>query len=155
MSGERFLPFPLPLAYVSNGLILSVNMTLLHFLRKSLIGLISSDNFGRNCTRYITQRLNDLIPLAVLGIGSVEMALTCEPKGVMVSRLSLLDNNNPIYFTLDQKVWILLIVKSMPYVFNISIKLLITFLCVLISVVKMMTSSIMQLMYSQMSEGKL
>ncbi len=83
-----------------------------------------------------------------MGIGSVEMALTCEPKGVMVVRLSLLDSNNPIYFTLDQKVWILLIVKSMPYFFNISIKLLVTFLCVLMSGVKMMTSSIMQSMYS-------
>ncbi len=104
MSGEHILPFPLPLAYVGNRLILSVNLTLLHFQRISLIGLISSDNFERNCARYITQPINDLIPLAVMGIGSVEMALTCEPKVVMVGRLSLLDSNNPIYFTLDQKV---------------------------------------------------
>ncbi len=44
--------------------------------------------------------------------------------------------------------------KSMIYFFNISIKLLITFLCVLMSSVNMMTLSIMQSMYSWMLDGK-
>ncbi len=76
----------------------------------------------------MTQPINDLIPQAVIGIGSVEIALTREPKGVIVGELSLLESNRPMYFTLDLKVCILLIAKRMPYFFNISIKLLITFL---------------------------
>ncbi len=61
------------------------------------------------------------MPLAVIGIGRVEIAFTHDPKGLMVGTLSLLDSNKPIYFTFDLYVWILLIVKSMRYFFNISI----------------------------------
>ncbi len=37
----------------------------------SLKGLISSDSFGKNCAKYITQPMNDLIHLLVRGIGSL------------------------------------------------------------------------------------
>ncbi len=97
--------------------------------------------------------MNDFIPLAVMGIGSVEMAFTCEPKGEIVGKLSLLDNNIPIYFTLEQMLWIFFIIKSMPYSFNLNMKHLMTFLWVLVSGVKIMILSIMQLMYSPMSDG--
>ncbi len=56
--------------------------------------------------------MNDFIPVAVMGIGSVESALTREPKCEMVQRLSLLDNSKSIYFTLELKVWILFMDKS-------------------------------------------
>ncbi len=39
--------------------------------------------------------MNDFIPLAVMGVGSVEMVFTREPKGDIVGGLSLLDNNKP------------------------------------------------------------
>ncbi len=48
--------------------------------------------------------MNDLIHLAVIGVGSVEIAFRQDPNGVMVGRLSLLESNNPIYFTFDLKV---------------------------------------------------
>ncbi len=48
--------------------------------------------------------MNDFIPLAVMGIGSVEMAFTCEPKGEIVGRSYLLENNKPIYCNLEWKV---------------------------------------------------
>ncbi len=97
--------------------------------------------------------MNDFIPLAVMGIGSVEMALTHDPNGDRFGKLSLLDNNKPMYFTLEWKVWILMIVKSIPYSFNLNMKCLMTFSWVLMSGVKTMTSSIMQSIYSCMSVG--
>ncbi len=48
--------------------------------------------------------MNHLIPLTVSGMGSVEIAFTRDPNRVMVIRLSLLESNNPIYFTFDLKV---------------------------------------------------
>ncbi len=66
-----FLPLPLPLAYNSKGLILSAGLTLLHFLRMSFVGFISYDNLDKNCAKYITQPMNDLIPLAVRGMDSL------------------------------------------------------------------------------------
>ncbi len=88
---------------------------------------------------------------AVRGIGRVEIAITREPRGVIVGRLSLLESNIPIYFTLNLKMWILLIVRSIPYFFNISMKLFRTFLWVLMPGVKIINSSIMQSMYSRIS----
>ncbi len=99
-----FLPLPLPLAYNGKGLILSAGSILLHFFRMSLMGLISTDSFGKNCAKYITQPMNYLIPLAVRGMGSIEIAFTREPSCVMVGRLSLLESNNPICFSFDLKV---------------------------------------------------
>ncbi len=61
----------------------------------------------------MTQPMNDFIPLAFMGMGRVDMALTREARGVIVDVLSLLDNNRHMYFTLDLKVWILLIAKNM------------------------------------------
>ncbi len=69
----------------------------------------------------MTQPMNDLMPQAVIGIGSVEIALTLVPKGIIVGELSLLDSYRPMYFTFDLNVCILVIV-------NISITLLTTFL---------------------------
>ncbi len=83
----------------------------------------------------------------------MEMALAHDPNGDIVDRLSLLDNSKPMYLTLEWKVWILLIVKSITYSFNLNMKCVITFSEVLMSSVKMMTSSIMQSMYSHMSGG--
>ncbi len=60
----------------------------------------------------MTYSMNDLIPLAVIGIGNVEIAFTCDPKGVIVGSPSLLDRYKPIYLTLDLNVWILLIVNN-------------------------------------------
>ncbi len=88
-----------------------------------------------------------------MGIGSVDIALIHELKGEIVGKSSLLDNNKPIYFSLEWKVWILFMDKSMPYSFNLSMKYLMTCLWVLMSGVKMITSSIMQLIYSRMSDG--
>ncbi len=51
----------------------------------------------------MTQPMNDFIPLAVMGTGRVNMALTHEPMGVIVGVLSLLDNNRPMYFIYCQK----------------------------------------------------
>ncbi len=39
-----------------------------------------------------------------------------------MGRLSLLDNNKPIYLTLERKVWILFMVKSIPYSFSLNMK---------------------------------
>ncbi len=36
----------------------------------------------------MTQLINDFIPLAVIGIGKVDIAFTRDPKDVMVGRLS-------------------------------------------------------------------
>ncbi len=47
----------------------------------------------------MTHPIKDFIPLAVIGIGNVEIAFTCEPRGVMVGRPSLLDKSKPIYLT--------------------------------------------------------
>ncbi len=104
MSGNLFLPEPLPLAYVDKGLILSLFLTLLHFFKISFIVLIISESFGRNCAKQIIHPMDDFIPLAVIRIGSVEMAFTHEPKGEIVGRLSLLDKNKHIYLTLERKV---------------------------------------------------
>jgi hypothetical protein len=37
----------------------------------SLIGLIKLDNLGKNCAKNMMQPMNDLIPLAVIGIGKL------------------------------------------------------------------------------------
>ncbi len=62
----------------------------------------------------MTHPMNDFIPLVLMGIGNVKIALTHEPKGEIVGRLSLLYNNIPMYFTLKWKVWILFMDKSIP-----------------------------------------
>ncbi len=72
--------------------------------------------------------MKDLIPSAVSGIVRIEIAFTHEPSGVIVGRLSF---------------------------FNISMKLFRTFLLVLMSGVKIIMSSIMQSMYSQISGGNM
>ncbi len=43
--------------------------------------------------------MNDFIPLAVMGIGSVEMSFTCNSNGDIVGKLSLLNNNKHMHFT--------------------------------------------------------
>ncbi len=72
--------------------------------------------------------MNNFIPLAVTGIGSVEIAYTHERKGEIVGRSTLLDNNKTMYLTLEWKVWILFMSKSIPYSFSLKMKDLTTIL---------------------------
>ncbi len=149
MTGDLVLPEPLPLVYVDNGLILSSLLTLLHFFNISFIGLISSERFGRNCGKSIIYTMNDFIPLAVMGIGGVEIAFTHEPKGENVGRSFLLDNSKPMYLTNKCQVWILFMAFHIPFeheTFNDS------FMSLNIGV-KIITSSIMQSIYSRISDG--
>ncbi len=85
----------------------------------SLIGLINSDNFDKNCERNITHPINVLIPYAVIGIGKLEIVLILEQRGVIMGRPFLLDSINPIYLTLDLKICILFIVNNRPKSLNL------------------------------------
>ncbi len=82
ISGDFFHPTPLTLAYIGNGVIFFNVCNLLLFLRISFIGLIMLECFGRNCARYITQPINDLIPLAIISIGRDDITLIWSPEGL-------------------------------------------------------------------------
>ncbi len=63
----------------------------------------------------IYKQNKDFIPLAILGIGKVEMALTLDPKGCIVGIPLALDNFKPIYLTSLLNVCMLLMVNNNPY----------------------------------------
>ncbi len=117
------------------------------------MSLTNFNRCGKNWAKYKVQWINDLIPLAVMGMGRVAIALTLDPNGAMVGLPSQLDILCPMYLTSLRNVCILLIVNNIPYSFSLYKNALMTFICISMSQVYMTQSSIIHSTCDLMSSG--